>query len=183
MTQTALKQILPVMQTIPPISSEDFKLGMRNLAGHCVVIAAAHGDIRAGLTATAICSITAEPPRILACVNRCVFAHSIIKRSGRLSINVLGSEQESIARRFAGMEPEVNGEERFVDDDWDIGEQGTPIMRCALAIFDCEVVETIAASTHDLFICEVQGITGSLDQHSALVYFAGQFNTINRNNI
>ena len=176
-----VEQLQPAQQSAP-VSKEDFCNGMRNLAGHCVVIAANDGQCRAGLTATAVCSVTAEPPRLLVCVNRDVFAHGVITRSGRLSINVLGASQEPVARRFAGMIPGVSGGERFVDDDWEEGRNGTPILARALASFDCSVVEIIPAATHDLFLCEVQDVKGTLDQAEPLLYFAGKFSAIPRHN-
>jgi flavin reductase (DIM6/NTAB) family NADH-FMN oxidoreductase RutF len=44
---------------------------MRRLAGGVTIVTARLGEIRAGLTATSVCSLTAEPPRLLrACTAR-----------------------------------------------------------------------------------------------------------------
>lgn len=161
-----------------PVTSARFCQGMRNLAGACVVITSSDAGQRAGLTATALCSISADPPRLLVCVNRTVFAHRLISNSGVLCINALQAGQEQIARRFAGMVEGVAGEERFAVGAWTVGAHGVPLLAEALVAFECRVVETIAASSHDLFIAEVIGVTGTLSQDDPLIYFDGRFSAL-----
>lgn len=159
----------------PPIATGEFCKAMRNLAGHCVVIASGDDHQRAGLTATAVCSVTAEPPRLLVCVNRNVYAHGVITSARHLSVNVLGCRQESIARRFAGMVDGVAGEQRFEEGAWHPGVSEVPVLTDALASFECRVVEAMPASTHDIFLCEVIHVTGQMEEEDPLIYFNGQF--------
>ena len=49
---------------------DKFCAAMRHFAGACCVIATADGEEYSGLTATAVCSVTADPPRLLVVVNR-----------------------------------------------------------------------------------------------------------------
>jgi len=164
---------------VSPVSKEEFCSGMRHLAGACVVIASEHGGARAGLTATAVCSISAEPPRLLVCVNKNVFAHGLITQSGAVSINVLSQQQEIIAKRFAGMVDGVCGEQRFEDEgNWGKGALGVPVLRDALVSFECRVVEAIPANSHDMFVCEVIGIDGQQGADSPLMYFDGKFSAL-----
>ena len=51
------------------IDAAAFKKGMRHLAASVTLITTRYGDLRGGLTATAVCSVSAEPPQILVCVN------------------------------------------------------------------------------------------------------------------
>lgn len=164
----------PAQQHLP-VATSDFCKAMRNLAGHCVVIASGSAGQRAGLTATAVCSVTAEPPRLLVCVNRNVYAHGVITSARHLSVNVLGCRQESIARRFAGMVEGVAGEQRFEEGGWMPGISEVPVLSDALASFECRVVEAIPASTHDMFLCEVIRVTGQMEEQDPLIYFNGQF--------
>lgn len=157
------------------IETADFCKAMRQLAGACVVIASGDSRERAGLTATAVCSITADPPRLLICVNRNVRANEVIKRAGAFSVNVLGADQEPIARRFAGMVEGVMGEARFAEGQWEVGATGVPVFDDALVSFECRLVEQIAASTHDMFIGEVVAIAGQQRPSGPLVFFNSQF--------
>lgn len=167
-------QIRPARECLP-VATGEFCKAMRNLAGHCVVIASGHAGQRAGLTATAVCSVTAEPPRLLVCVNRNVYTHGVITAARHLSVNVLSGRQESIARRFAGMMEGVAGEQRFEEGDWMPGASEVPVLADALASFECRVVEAIPASTHDMFLCEVIRVTGQMEEEDPLIYFNGQF--------
>lgn len=156
----------------------DFRRGMRYLAAGCSIIACDNGAYRAGFTATAVSSLTTDPPRMLVCVNRNVFAHSLITERQALSVNVLKREQEVLARRFAGMLEGITPDQRFQEGKWRIAASGAPVLDDALVSFDCRVVETLAASTHDVFLCEVVGVETSATEQDPLVYFDGRFTGI-----
>ena len=68
-----------------PVATADFIAGMRRLAAGVTIVTANQGELRAGLTATSVCSLTAKPPRLLACVHRDADAHDMILDSGRPS--------------------------------------------------------------------------------------------------
>lgn len=160
------------------VSPTEFQSAMRYLAAGCSIIATADGGERMGLTVTAVCSVTADPAQLLVCVNRNVRAHDGIQNSGTVSVNVLSASQEALARRFAGMVENVRGEERFLEGNWSEGILGAPLLDDALAVFDCRVVETIAASTHTIFICEVMNALSPADAGATpLVFFNRNFVT------
>ncbi len=178
----ALIQETPVPRCLPPaactpdaVDAAAFRAGMARLGGACTIITGSHEGERAGLTATAVCSVSAEPPRLLVCLNRSVRAHGIIARSGRLGVNVLDAQHEDLARRFAGMVPGVVGDDRFLTGDWIDSPQGVPVLRDALASFECRVIEETLSGTHSIFLCEVTGVTTPATSPSALVYFNRSF--------
>lgn len=153
--------------------SEDFKRGMRQLAAGVNVITVENGGIRDGLTATAVCSISAEPPHLLVCVNSSAAAHDPIHRAGSFCVNVLAGDQEDIARRFAGMDGSKRSD-RFAIGAWTTLSTGAPVLGGALANFDCIVVREFEAATHTLFIGRVLGVlTGEID--APLIYGNGRF--------
>jgi flavin reductase (DIM6/NTAB) family NADH-FMN oxidoreductase RutF len=153
-----------------------FRAGMRRLAGGCSVIASRSGDTRAGLTATAVCSVSAEPARLLVCVNRSVRAHAIISESGLLSINVLAEHQEDVAKQFAGMVINVTGEDRFLGaGTWRDGKLGIPLLERTLVSFGCQVVEELEGGSHTVFLCDVIEVCCEKEETPPLVYFGGKF--------
>lgn len=159
-----------------PATADLFRQAMRRLAGATTIITSAAPDQgRAGwvgMVATAVASVTADPPRLLVCVNRSTFAHGVIARSGVLGINVLGRDEHAAATRFAGGVPPT---ERFVAGDWQAAPGGPPLLGSALAGFDCTVAECIAASTHDIFICAVRDVAIRPTGGDPLIYFDGAF--------
>lgn len=166
------------VETASVITSERFLAGMRQFAAGCAVIASQDEGARAGLTATAVCSVTADPPRLLVCVNRKVRAHEMIGASGSLSVNMLSKHQQDVAKRFAGMVEGVTGEDRFSGADWGTGVTGAPMLKDALFSFDCRVVESIPASTHSIFLCEVVDAIVAESGDDPLVYHGGRFATL-----
>ena len=114
------------------IDAAAFKKGMRHLAASVTLITTRHRDLRGGLTATAVCSVSAEPPQILVCVNKTASAHDPIGEAGFFCVNVLSPQHRKLAERFAGMDG-VEGDERFRDmGEWSIavdrgaGAEGLP---------------------------------------------------------
>jgi len=157
-------------------TTDQFRQGMRRLAGACTIITSvASGQGRegwAGITATAVASVTADPARLLICVNRSTWTHGVITQSRILGVNVLGSDALPLAKRFAGG---VRPEEKFAEGNWLTATSGAPLLASALASFDCLVSESIAASTHDIFICDVVGVLLRESRGDPLIYFDGAF--------
>src|SRR5688572_26726442 len=98
------------------MNSESYRALMRHQAGAVTVIASGVDGSRAGLTATAVCSLSDNPPTILVCVQRRSGAHDLIAKARCFSVNLLSREQEDVAERFAGRRG-VRGEARFAGLD------------------------------------------------------------------
>ena len=120
------------------LDAERFRNGMAQLTGAVNIIATRNGEVRSGLTASAVCSFSAEPPRLLACVNFSGNSFQHIAESRCMSVNVLAQSQEHLAKRFADM---LGGkhEDRFNYGKWTELVTGAPVLEEALAGFDCTV--------------------------------------------
>ncbi|WP_308910240.1 flavin reductase family protein [Pseudokordiimonas caeni] len=156
-----------------------FRKGMRRLGGAVTIVTAADGKGRwAGLTATAVTSLSAEPPRLLACINRQGGTYDIISRGRTLCINVLGASHLELAKRFAGMsgEPECD---RFEQGLWASLVTGAPALKGALATFDCTVDNILDVGSHGIVIGQVQGIEAEGEQfEDPLAYIDGTWSTL-----
>ncbi|CAM4249973.1 flavin reductase [Kerstersia similis] len=162
------------LAALPLVNADAHRGGMRHVAAAVTVITAGVGDTRAGFTATAVCSVTAEPPRLVVFANKNVYASTTILTQGALCVNVLAAHQEELARAFAGMLPGVQGEARFRYGQWDGGLSGAPVLAGAKASFDCRVVKVFDESTHYAFLCEVLA-TREDSAGDALLYMGGRF--------
>ncbi len=156
-------------------TADDFKQAMRHLAGGVAIIATEHDGRRAGLSATAVCSVSADPPTLLVCINSGASAHEPIRASGRFSVNLLASGQDSIARCFSG-ETGLKGEERFTVGEWSPLVTGAPVLDGALVSFDCHVTEVVRMATHSVFFGAVAGIA-SRSTTRPLIYAHGTYGT------
>ena len=156
------------------IDAAAFKKGMRHLAASVTLITTRHLELRGGLTATAVCSVSAEPPQILVCVNKTASAHDPIGEAGFFCVNILAPDHRKIAERFAGMDG-VEGDERFADmGEWSTLSTGAPVLKGCPVSFDCKMVTKVAAGTHTIYIGEIVDIALDPQAH-ALLYCDGAF--------
>ena len=160
-----------------PIPSAEYLAGMRRLAAAVTIVTTRAGDVPAGLTATSVCSLTAEPPRLLACINREVDAHKLIARSRIFAVNLLTPAHRDLADLFGGR-TETTGPARFAAGRWTTGRTGTPLLADAAAAFECRLVEAIDAGTHSIFIGEVEAITLLGDDAPPLAYHDRAYATL-----
>ena len=132
-----------------------------------VTTGGAHGKV--GFTATAVCSVSDDPPTLLVCVHRMSRAGQILRRNDVLCVNVLRAGENAIADVFAGRTG-TWGVERFSTGDWLTLETGAPVLASALVSIECRLIEVKAVATHDIFFAAVQGIRHGL-AGPALIYY------------
>ena len=156
------------------IDAAAFKKGMRHLAASVTLITTCEGKLRGGLTATAVCSVSAEPPQILVCVNKTASAHDSIGTAGFFCVNILAPDHRKIAERFAGMDG-VEGDARFGDmGEWTTLTTGAPVLKGCPVSFDCTLVSEVSAGTHTIYIGQIVDI--ALDAAAMpLLYADGNF--------
>jgi flavin reductase (DIM6/NTAB) family NADH-FMN oxidoreductase RutF len=165
------------MQTLQPVSTQDFVQAMGQHVASVCVITTHHGDERYGLTATAVSSVCADPPRLLVCVNKSGQTHHKIVASGHFGVNVLSEEQEKVGKAFAGMLG--RDFDRFSIGDWHVLATGSPILKGSASAFDCRIAETIDQFSHTIFIGEVVA-TATATGQEALVYASRLFRTLRK---
>lgn len=154
-----------------PARVAQFKLGMRALAGAVSIITCSHAGHRYGMTATAVCSAAAEPPTVLACINRGTTTHGAIAKGGVFCVNVLRFEDRELSGLFSGVQ---KGEGRFRDGEWTRLATGSPVLSNALVAFDCRVVNQLEHGTHTVFLGEVEALHVG-KKGKALLYADGQY--------
>lgn len=154
-----------------PVNAEQFKLGMRGLAAAVNIVTAAHAGHRYGMTATAVCSVSAEPPTILACINKSTSTHAVIGKSEAFCVNVLRAEDRELSSAFSGAQ---TGESRFKLRDWTRLATGSPVLIDALVSFDCRVVRSLSHGTHTVFFGEVEQLMFG-KKGKPLLYAEGQY--------
>lgn len=156
------------------ISATEFKQAMRHLSGAVTIITTDAGGIPAGMTATAVCSLSAEPPTVLVCINKGATSHQPIQRSGRFTVNVLSAEDVAIARRFSV----GNMESRFQLGTWKRLPNGGFALESALVVLDCSLAESIAMGTHSILAGQVEEVAVR-PKGAPLVYLNGHYARIN----
>ena len=160
---------------VQPLTPEAFKAGMRKLAAAVTLITVYGPEGRNGLTATAVCSLTAEPPQLLCCVNRESSAYATIGAARLFAVNVLRPEQKVLAERFYKAPP---GEERFEGGDWSWSPLGAPVLADALTWFECRLSQIVEVATHGIVIGLVTACASRRGDH--LLYAEGAYRGLPR---
>lgn len=150
-----------------------FRKTMRNLAGTVAIVTSGREDCRRGLTITALCSLSADPPSLAVCINRKAEAHDVIASEGCFGVSILAAEHVELARSFAGQDGS-KGAERFMSRRWTQLETRVPLLDDAVAIIDCRVIRQIDVGTHSLF-CGLIVATRDRDATRPLLHHDGEF--------
>ncbi|MEA2779069.1 MAG: flavin reductase [Rhodospirillaceae bacterium] len=158
------------------VDADQFRAAMRQQASSVAVVAAGQGDARRGLTATSVCSLSTDPPMVIACIDRRTDGHRAIVAHGRFCINLLSAGQADVAGCFAGR-GDLRGADRFRVGAWSTLVTGAPVLEGASVAIDCDVVNAIDQATHTIFIGGVRGVKLS-PWDAALVYCDGAFATL-----
>ena len=110
---------------------------------------------RAGMTVSSLCSLSADPPSLLVCAHHASRALAAILENRRFCVNLLGQDQSFISDTFAGR---TEAEDKFACAEWETLKTGSPVLRGALAAFDCELVQHHRWGTHYVLLGEVRDV-------------------------
>lgn len=142
----------PVSQ---PVDADQFRLGMRTLAAAVTLVTSSNAGHRHGMTATAVCSVSAEPPTLLVCLNKTTATHGAVAKSGAFCVNLLRAEDWELSTAFSGAQ---SGEARFKSREWTRLATGAPVLIEALTAFDCRVVKTMVQGSHSVVFGQVEQV-------------------------
>lgn len=163
----------PDMPAAAGIPQAAFRKTMRNLAGTVAIVTSGREDRRRGLTITAFCSLSADPPSLAVCINRKAEAHDVIASEGCFGLSILAAEHVELARSFAGQDGS-KGAERFMNRSWTQLETRAPLLDDAVTIIDCRVMKQVDAGTHSLF-CGLIVATRDREATRPLLHYDGEF--------
>lgn len=129
---------------------------------------------RSGFTASAVCSVTDDPPTLLVCMNRGSSAHASVTMNNVVCVNVLSARHERLSRLFGGKVP---ADERFAAGVWSTLETGAPVLTDCAAAFDCRIASIVNVGTHDVLFCSVVALKRSVCADS-LIYLGREYHVV-----
>ena len=132
---------------------------------------------RFGFTASAVTSVTDDPPTLLVCINRRNDSHPALLANGVLCVNTLAAGQEAISGVFGG--GTEHQDTRFAAADWHSLATGAPVLGGAVVAFDCRIVQVTEIGTHSVVFGEVVAIEHG-GEHDGLVYFGRGYHRVRR---
>jgi len=148
----------------------EFRRAMRTLASAVSIISTARGNKPFGMTATAVTSMSMEPPSLLVCINQSAGLHGPLLESRRFCVNILHGHQTDLANVFGSKQEK----DRFAFGEWATDAHGVPYLVQAQANVICDVDDTHAYGTHTIVIGKVRRVhvRGSVNP---LIYQDGRY--------
>lgn len=157
--------------TAAPDATE-FRRAMSLVPTAVTIVATAREGRPAGATANAVVALSLDPLLMLASLHRNSRTLGAIAEHGRFSINVLASDQEAMARRFAS---QIAIDAKWEGVTWE-ERDGAPWLDGALVTLSCELRERHEGGDHEILIGEVL----SIESHGGapLLFHRGAYPTV-----
>ncbi len=153
-----------------------YRHAMRELASGVALVTTGQDGARSGCTATAICSLSLEPPSLLISIGKLSSTLAHLRANGAFGISILAATHEDLANRFAGRGG-LKGEARFAGARWITLETGAPLLDEALAAIDCMVEDIIERHTHAIVIGQVKAVRRNTGA-GALLHWRGGYEKV-----
>ena len=148
-----------------------FRDAMRRLAATVSVVSTHHDDVRHGMTATAVTSVSVEPATLLVCINQAASIHAPLLARKRFCVNLLHADHAELSQNFAG---ELVGDARFTVGEWRIDEGDVPYLVDAQANLFCDLDLAVPYATHTICIGRVTAVRVR-DEVAPLIYRDGSY--------
>ena len=156
------------------IDPDTFRAALGRFASGITVVTARDQRGRDhGMTVSAFCSASLEPPMVLICIGHEASMHDLLMRVPEVGINILSESQEALSRRFA--DPESD---RFDGVGYRRGESGAALLDDALVHLECGVLARHEAGDHTIMVCGVD--RAALADDRPLLYYRGGYAQLER---
>lgn len=151
------------------ISQDDFRSALSRFASGVTVVTTKDDKGKFhGITVSAFCSVSLEPPLVLICIEKTTVSHDALTGSGVFAVNVLAETQAAIAEHFAS--PSAD---KFDSIEYTGGSAGLPVLAGVAAVLECSVVKICDGGDHSIFVGGVD--RAAVSEALPLLYFRGEY--------
>ncbi len=152
-----------------PINTDEFRRALGRFASGVTVVTTKDSDGRLhGITVSAFCSVSLEPPLILVCIEKNTGSHYALEQSDSFVVNILREDQQYISDRFASYLSD-----KFAEVKYHLGIDDLPVLEDVLANLECRLVNSHANGDHTIYVGEIENVT--VNDGKPLVYWQGNY--------
>ena len=117
------------------ISKEEFRRALSRFASGVTVVTTKDADGKLyGITVSAFCSVSLEPPLVLVCIERTTASHHALAASKHFVVNILRENQQNLSNHFASP-----SDDKFTGVEFRAGIEEIPVLTGALANLECRL--------------------------------------------
>ena len=152
------------------VNKDLFRRTMGHWASGVTVISTLMAEQPHGMTASAFCSLSLEPPMVLVSVAHKARMHTALQKSMWYGVSVLSHDQAHLSQHFAG-QPQSG-----LVVPW-VWHEHCPLLDGAAAHIVTRVTDAHVAGDHTLYIALVEHMSFR-EGASPLLYYAGKYRSI-----
>lgn len=160
----------------PAVDPDTFRATLGRFASGVTVLTAVDAEGRDhGMTVSAFCSLSLDPPLVLACIDRSAGMHDLLTEGTPFMVHVLAAGQEALSRRFA------TGEQgdRFAGLGYERTSGGAALLEGVLAWLECRVTARHPGGDHTIVVGAVEQM-GTHDAARPLLYYRSGYASLER---
>lgn len=152
-----------------PINKEEFRHALGKFASGVTVVTtrAADGHLH-GLTVSAFCSVSLNPPLILVCIQKTTGSYHAFGESKAFVVNVLSESQADVSNHFAS-----HLEDKFSGIAYEMGIENIPVLNDCLVNLECRLANAYDGGDHTIFVGEIE--KAHISDGEPLAYFHGSY--------
>jgi flavin reductase len=160
-------------------SSDALRHVMGHFASGVAIATALHRGIKHAMTATAVCSVSLEPPLVLVCVSKSSRFHAAITKATYWCLSLLTVDQEGLARLFSNRGRDLLRQfDRVPHTPSPLS--GTPLIDGALAWLECTTYGMHDGGDHTIVVGQLARASGlpsddDPDAPPPLTYYRGAY--------
>ena len=155
------------------VDEHAFRAVLGRFATGVTVVSTRVDNVDQGMTVSAFSSLSLVPPLIVICIDHEASMYPQMSRARHFAVNILREDQEAIARRFAGPDPN-----RFDGIGYTRGQTGLAVLDELLGFEECSVVARHPGGDHDIFVGSVEVAVAR--DGKPLLYYRGGYAQLER---
>ncbi len=151
------------------ISRDEFRAALGRFASGVTVVTLkdANGDWH-GITVSAFCSLSLEPPLILVCIEKAAGSHHAFNQGEFFVVHVLREDQQHYSDQFASHLPD-----KFSGIEYEENGHGIPMLKDPLMRLECRLVDAHEGGDHTIFVGQIEH--SHISEGKPLIYFHGNY--------
>ncbi|NWF97326.1 MAG: flavin reductase [Nitrospirae bacterium] len=102
-----------------------------------------------GMTAAWVSQVSLNPVMLMVAIGPGRFTHGLIKESGYFAVNTLSKDQIEIAKLFGFKSGRKH--DKFQNIEYFNAPNGSPVLKDAIAYFECKLIDDFKAGDHSIF--------------------------------
>lgn len=154
------------------ISKDEFRAALGRFPSGVTVVTTRDREGRLhGITVSAFCSVSLDPPLVLVCIDKNTGSHHALTETDAFVVNVLREDQQYISDRFASFLPD-----KFEAVKYRAGIDDLPVLEDALANLECRLVHSYDGGDHTIYVGQIERAT--VNDGQPLVYWHGNYRKI-----